>query len=63
MYLGGILILLGATILSHNLSGLIPAFFFFSIINWMFIPFEENKMEKTFGQKYLDYKNKIRRWI
>lgn len=29
----------------------------------MFIPYEEEKMENELGQKYLDYKNKVKCWI
>ncbi len=36
---------------------------FFGVINWMFIPYEEEKMQKELGQEYLDYKNKVRCWI
>jgi len=33
------------------------------IINKLFIPLEEENMEKTFGKEYLKYKSKVRRWI
>lgn len=29
----------------------------------MFIPFEEVKMENTFGKEYLEYKRRVRRWL
>jgi protein-S-isoprenylcysteine O-methyltransferase Ste14 len=32
-------------------------------INGFYIPMEERNMESAFGQQYLDYKKKVRRWI
>jgi protein-S-isoprenylcysteine O-methyltransferase Ste14 len=29
----------------------------------MFIPYEEEKMEATFGEEYLEYKRRVRRWL
>jgi len=63
MYLGFILLLLGIAILFGSLIVFLAPVGFFIIINFFFIPFEERLMEKTFGKEYLDYKNKVRRWI
>ncbi|MFC2137447.1 methyltransferase family protein [Bacteroidota bacterium] len=63
MYLGGIFILIGLAITTCNLCALIAPFLFFIIMNYMFIPFEEEKMNNTFGDEYKIYKNKVRRWI
>jgi protein-S-isoprenylcysteine O-methyltransferase Ste14 len=33
------------------------------IIRFNFVAGEEHFMEAAFGQQYLDYKSKVRRWI
>ena len=63
MYLGGMIFLTGLSCLTGNIIGFISPIFFFFIINLMFIPYEEEKMKTEFGQEYLDYKSKVRRWI
>ncbi|MFA5075960.1 MAG: isoprenylcysteine carboxylmethyltransferase family protein [Patescibacteria group bacterium] len=63
MYLGGVISLLGLAIFLGNLISLLTPVVFFLVTNFMFIPYEEEKMIKTFGQEYLNYKNKTRRWF
>lgn len=63
MYLGFVIFLIGLSFVLGNLLSFICPIFFFSIINWMFIPYEEEKMEKEVGKEYLEYKNKVRCWI
>lgn len=63
MYLGMALFLLGLSVLIGNLVGFVTPIFLFAILNFMFIPYEEERMERERGEKYLDYKNKIRRWL
>ena len=63
MYLGFILMLLGVTFLVGTLPMFLAPLAFFLIINLAFIPYEETKMEGIFGQKYLDYKKRVRRWL
>ena len=63
MYLGGLFFLMGLSILSGNIISFISPILFFIIINWMFIPYEEEKMGKEIGKEYVDYKKKVRRWI
>ena len=36
---------------------------FLLIIDRTFIPYEEKKMEDLFGQTYLEYKHRVRRWL
>ncbi len=49
------------------LVGAIPVFLaplaFFLTINAVFIPREEERLECIFGQEYLKYKNRVRRWL
>ncbi len=63
MYLGMTITLLGISICFGNLLCLLSPLLFFLIINFVFIPFEEINMKKIFRQQYIDYKNKVRRWI
>jgi protein-S-isoprenylcysteine O-methyltransferase Ste14 len=63
MYVGFVALLMDCSILSGNLLSFLSPLFLFVILNWMFIPYEEEKMENTFGGKYLDYKKRVRRWL
>ena len=63
MYLGGLFFLTGLSVLLGNIISFISPILFFIIMNWMFIPYEEEKMEKEVGQKYSDYKRKVRCWL
>lgn len=63
MYLGGVLFLLGLVVLSRNVLAFLSPFIFFLFMNFMFIPYEEEKNEKTFGQDFLEYKKKVKRWL
>jgi len=63
MYLGMFLITMGVAICFRNLIGLAGAFGFFLVMNFMFIPFEEEKNKTTFGVDYKEYKKRVRKWI
>ena len=63
MYVGFVAFLIGFSILSGNILALLCPVFFFCVLNWMFVPYEEEKMENTFGGEYLEYKQKVRRWL
>ena len=63
MYLGMVIFLLGLSVLIGNVVGFITPIFLFTILNFMFIPYEEERMEKEQGKEYLNYKNKVGRWL
>jgi len=63
MYLGVTLILLGTAIYYGSLAIFIAPIAFFLIINFIYIPREEKILEKLFGNVYLDYKKRVRRWL
>jgi protein-S-isoprenylcysteine O-methyltransferase Ste14 len=63
MYIGMFLLLLGLAICFRNIFSLIVPFGFLLIIQLLFIPKEEKLMLGEFGQEYLDYKKKVRRWV
>ena len=63
MYLGFILILLGTAFLLGNLASFLSPLLMFYILAKYFVPMEEEKMEKAFGQKYRRYCQKVKRWF
>ncbi len=63
MYLGMVVGLLGVAIFLGSLVSLLPVPVFVAIIHFQFIVHEERFMEELFGQEYLTYKRKVRRWI
>ena len=63
MYIGMFLVLLGAGYMLGNVSAFFPIPVFFLIIRNNFVLGEERFCEAAFGQQYLDYKMKVRRWI
>jgi protein-S-isoprenylcysteine O-methyltransferase Ste14 len=63
MYIGKILFLIGLSILFGNILGFVSPILFFAVMDKQVIPFEEEKTAKDLGKKYLEYKNKVRRWI
>ncbi len=63
MYLGLLIIIFGLSILLGNLLCMACPLLFFVCINYICIPPEEKIMEKTFGESYIKYKKKVRRWI
>ncbi len=63
MYLGMVVALLGVAVILGSLISFFSPIAFFITIQIAFIPLEEKAMEQTFGQKYLDYKNRVRCWL
>ncbi|HMB46120.1 MAG TPA: isoprenylcysteine carboxylmethyltransferase family protein [Candidatus Methanoperedens sp.] len=63
IYLGMTAILLGIAIFLGTLVTFTFPALFMMIIETLFIPDEERKLEKIFGEQYKEYKNKVRQWI
>ncbi len=63
MYLGMSILLIGFSIFSTNLISLVLPFTFMKIVSSIFIPKEEQLLFETFGEDYLEYKKKVKRWI
>jgi protein-S-isoprenylcysteine O-methyltransferase Ste14 len=63
MYLGILVIGLGAALVAGTwLMWLVPALLFV-LDNFVIIPFEEESMERAFGDAYRAYRARVRRWI
>ncbi|MCD6583730.1 MAG: isoprenylcysteine carboxylmethyltransferase family protein [Candidatus Omnitrophica bacterium] len=63
MYLGMTLILLGVAVFLGSLISFVFPIIFVMIMEKLFIPMEEKNLEKEFGDKYIAYKKRVRRWI
>ena len=63
MYLGMFLILAGSAFLMGSVGAALPMVIFVLIIRNNFVLGEERFLEASFGQQYLDYKSKVRRWL
>jgi protein-S-isoprenylcysteine O-methyltransferase Ste14 len=63
IYLGMLIFLLGLSAVFGNVVAPVSVLFLFCVIDFMFIPYEEEKMEIELGQPYLDYKSRVRRWL
>lgn len=63
IYLGMVAVLLGIAILFGTLVTFLFPIVFLAIIETMFIPVEERNIGDIFGDEYVEYKHKVRRWI
>ena len=63
MYLGMLIILLSITFKFNLIGGLIASLFFYIFITKFQIIPEEVAMNELFGNEFIDYSKKTRRWI
>lgn len=63
MYLGMVLVLLGMAVILGSLVTFLVIPVFVVIIHFNFILGEERFMEELFGEEYLAYKRRVRRWL
>jgi protein-S-isoprenylcysteine O-methyltransferase Ste14 len=63
MYLGFELILAGVALLVRSLSPWLVVLIFPLLMERIFIQVEESMLADKFGSAWLEYKNKVRRWI
>ena len=63
MYVGLLVVLTGYAIWLGSLSPFILIPVFYWLITTMQIKPEERILEEKFGQEYLDYKSRVRRWL
>lgn len=63
MYLGFVLMLAGVGLTVDYSTPLVFVLVFFVVAQFWYIPFEEDRMRDTFGDLYLAYSRKTRRWF
>jgi protein-S-isoprenylcysteine O-methyltransferase Ste14 len=63
MYLGMILILFGVTMLLGSAAPFAVVFLLAALLDRVFIAPEEQNLEHTFGEQFLQYRKWVRRWI
>ena len=63
IYLSGIILLVGIATLLGSLTPFLLPLALLLILDRLYIPSEEKFLEELFGQAYLDYKKKVRKWI
>ncbi|NOH73214.1 isoprenylcysteine carboxylmethyltransferase family protein [Vibrio pectenicida] len=63
MYLSMFILLFGFAYWQQNILSMLIAFSFVLYINRFQIEPEENALEGLFGATYLDYKQRVRRWL
>ena len=63
MYVGMNSFLLGLMLILKNPLNILFLIIFFFVVRNMFVLKEEVQMEETFGEDYLTYKGKVRRWL
>ena len=63
MLISYILLFAAFAVVLGNLIAMITPVIFFILCEKLFIPYEEDKMEREFGEEYLRYKKKVRRWF
>lgn len=63
MYLGMVLLMLGLSLYIGTLPFYISTTIFFAVLNVVFCPYEENKLAKAFGDEYIHYSARVRRWL
>ncbi len=63
IYLSMVLVLLGVWLLLGSLSPVLVVLLFVGWISTRFIVKEEQHLKTQFGRTYLEYKEKVRRWV
>jgi protein-S-isoprenylcysteine O-methyltransferase Ste14 len=63
MYLGMVLLLIGFAVVLGTLGASLPIPIFVLIIQEWFIKGEERFLEEIFGEQYVSFKKRVRRWI
>lgn len=63
MYLGFLIILAGTWVVLGSAAPLLALLGFILLTNYWYIPIEERAMLGKFGENYLNYQSKVRRWL
>jgi protein-S-isoprenylcysteine O-methyltransferase Ste14 len=63
MYVGMAAIAAGVAVLCGSLTPLFVPVVFIAVLAIVFIPMEERAMQQAFGDAWLDYSQRVRRWL
>jgi protein-S-isoprenylcysteine O-methyltransferase Ste14 len=63
MYLGILLMLVGTACWFGTLPFVAAAVGWWSVMQFVFCPYEEQKLEANFGDDYRHYRARVRRWV
>src|SRR5690606_6144986 len=63
MYLGIQLMLIGFAVMLGPLLVFVSTALFFALMHFTFVPFEEEKMHRQFGDSFDVYTRQVRRWL
>jgi len=63
MYLGMLVLLIGAAVCLNSLLVFIGPLVFFLAATLWYIPFEEQAARAEFGEAYVTYCSDVRRWL
>ncbi len=63
MYVGMVAVLVGTALLLNELWPWLVIVPFWFVIRLRFVRHEETLMEETFGEQYVEYKARVRRWL
>jgi protein-S-isoprenylcysteine O-methyltransferase Ste14 len=63
MYLGLVVASVGAALWFGRPLMYLAPIIMFAVANWLFIPYEEDKMRRQFGEEFDAYCRRVRRWI
>jgi protein-S-isoprenylcysteine O-methyltransferase Ste14 len=63
MYLGLVLLALGIAFYVATIHFFAVPVLLFLLCNFVFVPYEEAKMQRQFGTQFSDYRHRVRRWL
>lgn len=63
MYLAIVLMMLGLAVALVSPTLLVATLLQFLLLDRVFCPYEEQRLEQAFGEPYRDYVRRVRRWI
>lgn len=63
VYLSGVILLFGLSILLGSVITFVFPIALILILDRVYIPLEEKKLKKAFGEDYLHFRQNVRRWI
>jgi protein-S-isoprenylcysteine O-methyltransferase Ste14 len=63
VYLGWFVLIAGRGLMNASLLAVLVAVTMLLLLYWAVIVEEEKYLERTFGEEYLSYKMRVRRWL